>query len=235
MSSRGSSTAGGLHAHCTSGVSIMRRQTSKRASWMSLFGCFVACVGTASQVELFELPAAEGLPPARVGVAGPNPPSLPLPSASGVKPDSRMPVPQDPVVQSSRDDPRPPVDGAAAKPVKASQSTRSSIPRLHVSRGVVCPQRLGPVRHDRECLGVVRGPLRTRLLQEFALGRPAGALPCLGSRLPGQPLVHQSEALPSGRPWRIRTGFPVQFSGLSLSRRQGRMIKAPHGKSERGT
>ncbi len=103
----------------------MRWQTSKRASWLSVLGCFLACVGAAHQVGLFKLSPAEGAPAAWVEAVGSNPISLLLPPASAVNPESGVFVPQDPVVRSTRDDPRPPVE-RAAKSVNASQAPRSS-------------------------------------------------------------------------------------------------------------
>ena len=47
--------------------------------------------------------------------------------------------------------------------------------RLHGAGGPVQAERLGPVRHARQCLGVVLGLVRCRLLQAVAGGRPAGA------------------------------------------------------------
>ena len=41
----------------------MRWQTSKRVSWLSVLGCFVAFVGVAHYVELFKLPPARGSDP----------------------------------------------------------------------------------------------------------------------------------------------------------------------------
>ena len=49
--------------------------------------------------------------------------------------------------------------------------------RLHGTGGPFQPERVGPVRHARQCLGVVLGRLRRRLLQASPVDDPGAAGP----------------------------------------------------------